>query len=139
MVDIYVGKGFGLSDAREVVELLYQTKPAFLDIMMIEELGLMPEEAGKSAWKSALITFAAFIVLGAIPSLAYLFSGTYNHAAKFDGVFAASVVLFAITLFILGAWRGRITGKKWYITGFTMLLNGGLTSVIAFIFGFFIK
>jgi len=139
MVDIYVGKGFGLSDAREVVELLYQTKPAFLDIMMIEELGLMPEEAGKSAWKSALITFGAFIILGAIPSLAYLFSGTYNHAAKFDGVFAASVVLFAITLFILGAWRGRITGKKWYITGFTMLLNGGLTSVIAFIFGFFIK
>jgi len=139
MVDIYVAKGFSVSDSREIVDLLFQTKPAFLDIMMIEELGLMPEEAGKSAWKGALITFAAFIVLGGIPALAYLFSGTYTRAAKFDGVFAAAIILFSITLFILGAWRGRITGKKWYITGFTMLLNGGLTSVLAFVFGYFIK
>lgn len=139
MVDIYVEKGFSLPEAREVVDLLYQTKTAFLDIMMIEELGLMPEEAGKSAWKGALITFGAFIVLGAIPSLAYLFSGTYSHVAKFDGVFAAAIVLFSVTLFILGAWRGRITGKTWYITGVTMLLNGGVTSVIAFVFGYFIK
>jgi len=139
MVDIYIEKGFSPSDSQEIVDLLFQTKPAFLDIMMIEELGLMPEEAGKSAWKGALITFGAFILLGGIPALAYLFSGTYNKAAKFDGVFAAAIILFSVTLFILGAWRGRITGKKWYITGVTMLLNGGITSVLAFIFGYFIK
>jgi VIT1/CCC1 family predicted Fe2+/Mn2+ transporter len=139
MMEIYTSKGYTQPQAKELVDILFPHKEAFLDTMMIQELGIMPDGDGPSAWKSALITFTSFIVLGGIPALSYLFSGSYNKVAAFDGVFAASVVLFAVTLFTLGAFRGRITGKRWYLTGLTMLLNGGFTSVIAFIFGFFIR
>jgi len=139
MVDIYVAKGYSPQDAREVVDLLFQSKDAFLDIMLVEELGIMPAEGGPSAIKSGFITFGAFIVMGAIPALPYLFSGTYNHRATYDGVFGAGIALFAITLFILGAFRGRITGKRWYLTGLTMLINGSVTTAIAFVLGYLLK
>jgi len=138
MIEIYKAKGFTNEQSQEVVDLLFQSKEAFLDVMMIEELGILPEESGKEAWKGALITFASFIILGGIPALPYLFSGTYNHTANFDGVFAAAVILFAIVLFLLGTFRGRITGKTWWITGLTMLINGAITSVIAFLLGYYL-
>jgi hypothetical protein len=64
MIDIYKGKGFTEEEAIEVVELLFKYPTAFLDIMMIEELGIMPAEAESSPWKGALITFGAFFLLG---------------------------------------------------------------------------
>ena len=39
MVDIYIKKGFTEDQAREVVELLFPYRDAFLNVMMIEELG----------------------------------------------------------------------------------------------------
>ena len=91
--------------------------------MLIEELGIMPSEVKESAWKSALITFGAFLVsgnareyspglkfyiIGAIPMLPYLFGGHYSHIGKFSDIFIAAVVLFAVTLFTLGAFRVRL-------------------------------
>jgi len=139
MVDIYTSKGYSKKDSQEIVDLLFESKDAFLEIMLVEELGILVADAGPSAIKSGFITFGSFIILGGIPALPYLFSGQYNHGANFDGVFAAAVILFAITLFILGAFRGRITGKRWYLTGLTMLINGSITTIIAFILGYFIK
>jgi len=139
MVDIYVSKGYSARDAQEVVDLLFESKDAFLEVMLMEELGILSAEAGPSAIKSGLITFSSFVILGGIPALPYLFSGEYNRAAQFDGVFGAAIALFVIVLFTLGAFRGRITGKRWYLTGLTMLLNGAFTTGIAFILGYFLQ
>lgn len=42
--------------------------------MMIEELEIIPEESQTSAWKSGLVTFFSFFILGGVPVLPYLFS-----------------------------------------------------------------
>ena len=95
MVDIYVAKGVSQADSQRVVDLLWPHKDAFLgarcparttrhltpfpllvDIMMIEELEIIPEDSQVSAWKSGLVTFFSFFILGGIPVLPYLFSWT---------------------------------------------------------------
>jgi VIT1/CCC1 family predicted Fe2+/Mn2+ transporter len=105
MVDIYMGKGFSEEDSQRVVELLWNSKRVFLDVMMVEELGIMPKDEEGGAIKGALITFASFVLLGGFPMIPYLISGKYHTVGKADGVFAAAVVLFAVALFILGAFR----------------------------------
>lgn len=44
--------------------------------MMIEELEIIPKESEISAWKSGVVTFISFFILGGIPVLPYLFSWT---------------------------------------------------------------
>jgi len=96
---------------------------------------LLHADAGGSALKGALVTFGAFMALGGIPMLPYLFSGKYAQVSGNDAVFWSSVAVFAVALFLLGAYKGRITGKKWWITGSTMLLSGGITTAIAYLIG----
>jgi len=135
MIDIYRRKGMTEDDAKTVVDLLFESKEAFLDIMMIEELGMMPAEAGGSAWKGAIATFFAFILLGGLPMLPYLFSGQYNRQAERDAVFWIAIGLFGMALFVLGAFKGKITGNRWYLSGLAMLLNGSITTLIAYFVG----
>jgi len=136
MVEFYTRKGLSEEDAKKVVNLLWESKSAFLDVMMIEELGMIPVEASSSAWKSALITFAAFVVLGGTPLVPYLVSGKYKTAAALDAVFWSAVGLFSLCLYILGAFKGKITGKQWWKTGLTMFFNGAFTTALAYFIGF---
>jgi VIT1/CCC1 family predicted Fe2+/Mn2+ transporter len=137
MIDIYTSKGISQEDAVQVVELLYRSsKSAFLDVMLAEELGIMPKEQEISALKSGIVTFSAFVFFGGLPMLPYLFSGKYTHVGKFDFVFGISIALFCISLYSLGAFKGKITGKKWYLSGIAMLANGVITTTIAYFIGF---
>lgn len=138
MYRFYKGKGFSDEDAHEVVDLLFQSKTAFIDIMMMEELGLMREE-NEAIWKGSLATFFSFMLLGGIPMLPYLFSGDYSTKGEVDPVFGVSLVLFFIVLYTLGGFKGVITGKKWYKTGLTMLLTGTVTTGSAYAVGWGIE
>jgi len=138
MFKFYKGKGFTDEDAHEVVDLLFQSKPAFVDIMMMEELGLMKEE-NEAIWKGSLATFIAFLILGAIPMLPYVFSGDYSTVGTVDIIFGVSLILFFFVLYILGGFKGVITGKKWYMTGLTMLLTGTVTTGSAYAVGWGIE
>ena len=70
MVDIYVEKGMDKEDAVRISELLAMNKKVWVDVMMIEELGLLPVEANPE--KNALVTFISFACMGLIPILPYL-------------------------------------------------------------------
>jgi len=135
MVDIYQRKGLSQDEAVEVVNLLLENPKVFLDTMMVEELGLLSGGEEENLIKGAAVTFAAFMGFGGLPMLAFLFSGDYTVRGGFDSVFIASVCLFATALFTLGALRGYISKRRWYVTGFTMLLNGAVTTAIAYAFG----
>ena len=42
MVELYVSKGMTQADAETVIKLLSKNEKMFVDIMMVEELGLLP-------------------------------------------------------------------------------------------------
>lgn len=136
MVDIYVDKGLTRADAEELVELLMENPEAFLEIMCVYELGILPADAGSSPLKDGIVTFLSFAFFSAVPMLAYVFCFRYSDLAAIDSLFWISIALFAVTLFALGAIKGVITNTQWWLSGLITLLQGSVTTVGAYFISF---
>ena len=132
MVDIYMDKGVTREDAITMVDILSKHKDAFVDVMMVEELGIL--ENTDSPIKNALATFLSFFVFGFIPLIAYVLS-TFVPGMK-SIAFTLAAVLTGTTLFVLGALKVKVTGAKWYKSGLEMLIVGGLAATAAYLVGY---
>jgi len=139
LIEVYVSKGLSRSDAERVVAILSENSEVFLEAIMVEKLGFLSETGEEGALKEAGITFGAFMVFGGLPLLAYICGGNYSTPGGFDGVYGASVALFAIALFTLGAIKGKIGKKRWWMSGLTMLLNGAITTALSYVLGYFLN
>lgn len=127
MVDLYVQKGMTEEDAWLVVETFSKYPRVFVDLMMVEELGVIPEEySPMMPLKQGCIMFCSFVVFGAIPLLAYVPSGGTEPA------FGISCMLTALCLAGLGSIKGRLTGNAWWRSGLQMLLNGTIAAAVSY-------
>jgi len=135
MVKIYKGKGMSEADARAMVEIMAKYKRAWLDIMMLEELGII--ESNESPLKNAIATFLSFCVFGFIPVLAYVLS-LFVPALKAH-TFLTACVLTGATLFTLGALKTRITERHWLTSGLEMFAVGSLAAGAAYAIGFLLS
>jgi VIT1/CCC1 family predicted Fe2+/Mn2+ transporter len=129
--ELYEAKGIPVADARVMVETVARHPKAWVDIMMVEELGILPEEV--SPLKNALITFLSFGVFGFIPLLATILARSIPFLAA--NAFPVSAGLVAVTLFTLGAVKTRITGRPWLGSGLETLVVGGVTAAAAWAVG----
>jgi len=86
-------------------ELISKNKDVWIDIMMIEELGLV--ESDENPIKNAIVTFLSFVFFGVIPVLPFVVAAITN---KSDGVFLASIILTAVSLVVLGGVKVIFTG-----------------------------
>ncbi|MCX7023158.1 MAG: VIT1/CCC1 transporter family protein [Spirochaetes bacterium] len=129
--ELYVAKGMAGADAEGVVELVARNRKAWVDIMMVEELGIVPEDS--SPLGSALATFFSFGAFGFLPLLAYV-TALFVPALA-GSQFPAAVTLTACTLFALGAFKTRLTGKNWIVSGLETLVVGGLAASAAYLVG----
>ncbi|MGV8168686.1 MAG: VIT1/CCC1 transporter family protein [Candidatus Nanoarchaeia archaeon] len=128
LMEIYQEKGIPEKDAKVIVNTFAKHEKAWVDVMMVEELGIV--ESDESPLKNALVTFFSFALFGLVPLLAYVL-------AMWLGVFSASTFLIAciltgITLFILGSVKTKVTGKSWFKSGFETLVIGGITAAAAY-------
>jgi len=139
MVQIYTTKGVHGDDAKEIVDIMARNKKAFVDIMMVEELGLMPVEEGEKPWRSGIVTFLSFVAFGFIPLIPYIIttivSGTTKMAGA-DAAFGSAIGLTGVTLFSLGAITSRFTPQKWWKAGLFMFINGAIAAGIAYLVGY---
>jgi VIT1/CCC1 family predicted Fe2+/Mn2+ transporter len=135
MVEIYMQKGMSKSDADAMVKALSKHKKAWVDVMMLEELGMVKNEG--SPLKNALVTFASFAIFGFIPLAAYVFSLFFAQFAQDS--FMLACALTALTLFMLGALKTKITGKNWAYCGAEMLAVGSLAAGAAYLVGVFLS
>jgi VIT1/CCC1 family predicted Fe2+/Mn2+ transporter len=128
MVELYTDKGMDPEDAHQVVELLSRNRNVWVDVMMMEELGIIQET--ESPLSNAVATFLSFAVFGFIPLATYVL-------AQFIPSIAASSFLVACgltggTLFVLGSLKVFITGRNWLKSGLEMLIVGGIASAAAY-------
>ena len=72
MVELYMKRGMTEEDAVSVIDVMAKYKNFFLDVMMVEELGLMPPDEDDKPWKNGVVTFVAFVFFGFIPLLSYV-------------------------------------------------------------------
>jgi len=127
LVELYVQKGIAEADATQIVEIMAKNKEAMVDVMMVEELGL--HESDDSPIGKAVATFLSFATFGFLPLLSYIAEGVVDLGPNFDG-FPWACLLTALTLFALGAFKTRLTGRLG--SGMEMLLVDGIAAVAAF-------
>ncbi len=132
---IFGRKGFDGEDLERAVEVITAEEPRWVDTMLSEELGV-PQQL-PSPVKAATATFVAFIVVGAVPLLAFLiewgFPGTVAHP------FLVSSVLTGLAFFIVGWAKGRELHERPMLAAIETLLVGGAAAGLAYGVGALLK
>jgi vacuolar iron transporter family protein len=134
MVEIYMSRGIEKADAETIVKIISKDKKTFVDIMMLEELGIVEEN--ESPIKNAVITFFSFVIFGFIPLLAYLVA---RLIPAFQNTFFIASILTGLTLFALGTSKMIFIQKGWFKSGLEMLAIGGVTAIAAYGIGAFLS
>jgi VIT1/CCC1 family predicted Fe2+/Mn2+ transporter len=133
MIAIYMNRGLTQDEAQQVVDILSRHEKTWIDVMMLEELGLVEEDALPT--KNAATTFTSFVIFGSIPLISYIIM-LFVPMIPNIVTFVLAIVLTATTLFILGAMKTRVTKKNPIRSGLETLLIGGGTALLSFFIGF---
>lgn len=131
LIEIYIDKGIPLNDSKKIVNIISKHKKAWVDLMMIEELGII--ESNQSPIKNSLVTFGSFCIFGFIPLLTFILTSLIPSIKGMQ--FQIATILAGLTLFILGALKTRFTGRNWFISGIEMFLVGGIAASAAYVIG----
>ncbi len=132
LIEIYTEKGIPEKDAQIIVDIFTEHEKAWVDIMMVEELGII--ESDESPLKNAMVTFVAFISFGFLPLLIFVLA--YFIPELNDKTFLLASVLTGLSLFALGALKVRITERNWLVSGLEMFLVGSLAAAAAYGIGY---
>ena len=114
---IYQAKGLSKEAAESLATGLMADPRQALDTLAREELGIDPEELGGSAWEAAGTSFVLCAVGAIFPVGPFIF---LTGAAAV----AASVVISAVALFLLGAAITLLTGRGVLYSGIRQLIVG---------------
>jgi VIT1/CCC1 family predicted Fe2+/Mn2+ transporter len=128
---LFAAKGFEGDDLERAVEVITSDRERWVDMMMSEELGFSSEDG--SATRSALATFVAFLVIGAIPLLPFLVNLVFDDAV--DEPFLVATVLTGVAFALVGLLKARVVRQSlWRGTVETMAL-GGAAAGLAYLVG----
>lgn len=137
MVELYEERGMGRKDAEIVIRLMAKYEDFFVDVMMVEELGLQVPDEDENPWFDGFITFCSFVFFGIFPLLAYVIFAAQN--LLLSTLFGISCGFTGIMLFLLGVFKSRFTGQKWWISGTEIFLLGGGTAAVSFLIGWIVE
>lgn len=135
LYEIYREQGYTEADARSLVEIQTRNPQRWIEAMMVDELGLLPDE--RKPLLSGLATFISFLVAGAVPLLVYLLGLLFPISSAV--AFPVSLALSGLALFGLGAAKVLVTRLNFFKSGLEMLLVGGLAAGVAYAVGALLK
>ena len=133
--EIYRRKGFQGDDLDRAVKIITSDKEIWVTTMMNEELGIIEEDG--HPFFNGLSTFVSFIIAGIIPLLFFILALAIPSLAQYS--FLMSVVLTALTLFVVGSLRVLVTRSKWWRSGLEMLIVGGIAASGAYLVGYLLQ
>jgi hypothetical protein len=101
---------------------------------------LLPPAADQSFSpnKAGLVTMTSFMVFGSIPLLPYLIALLPGVHFSPDLQLWLSIGFTVVTLFLLGAFKGRTVEVKrsaWWKAGMLMAFNGSVAAVVGYLSG----
>lgn len=131
--EIFREWGFGGQDLERAVAIVSNNKKAWIDFMMMNELGLAPE--GKTnPFKHGSVTFASFLIAGLIPLIPF-----FLPVFPKEQLFPVSILFTGIALFLVGAFRSLVSPVSWPKGGLEILLIGSVAAAAAYIVGAFLR
>jgi len=88
-------------------------------------------------FKSALVTFLSFIVVGFIPIAPFVCNAVVPGFLLHP--FGISIALTGLAFIIIGAIKAKVTKKSIFYSALETLIVGGLASLIAFVVGYLLR
>jgi vacuolar iron transporter family protein len=125
---IYQAKGIERKEAEVLAQRIMSDKDTALDTLTREELGVDPGDLGGSPWEAAFASFFLFAIGALPPVLPFAFlSG--------PAAIAASIVLSAVGLFLIGAGITLLTGRSVLYSGARQVAFGLTAAAVTFAVG----
>ena len=132
MVELYEQKGLAKDKASRAVEIMSRYPEFFVDVMMVEELGLTPEEG---PCRSGMFTGLSFLFFGMVPLLGYVLVPLLWPGASPEVLFRLAVALTMSALFVLGAFKSVFSDVTWMRGGLEFVLLGAAVCVTSYVLG----
>lgn len=129
--DIYRDKGFEGETLEKIVKVITSNPDVWVNVMMSEELQLTPPEKTRALRSAILVGFSA--LAGSLIPLFPFFFWTVSR-----GIWL-SIILAALTLFAVGAYKARVTVGKPFRSGIQMALIGTLSALAGYVVGLFFR
>lgn len=129
---IFQAKGFDDALLEEIVETITTDKKIWLDTMLSEEHGIA--KTVLVPWRSAGVTFLAFISVGAIPLAPYLMPSLDKGQQ-----FILSAILAGSMFFIIGTLKSIVLKKPVLISGLRTLMTGGTAATLAYFTAYLLR
>jgi len=129
---IFAGKGFEGELLERIVETITDDRDRWIDTMLVEEHGLAPPR--REPWRSALATFVAFLVVGAVPLLPFLLS-SWSPQARFG----ASALLASVMFFSIGMAKSFVHGQPVLRAALGTLVTGSAAAGLAWLAGWLLR
>lgn len=132
---IFYRKGFKGDELEHAVSVITSDVERWVDTMLQEEHGV-PLNSPKPL-KAAAITFSAFVLVGSLPLLPFL----WNWLTDFPLLepFYWSALGAAFAFFAVGSMKGKYVERKWYKSGTETFLMGGSAAGLAYWVGMMLK
>jgi VIT1/CCC1 family predicted Fe2+/Mn2+ transporter len=129
---IFAQKGFSGPLLEQIVATISADKRLWVDTMLSEELGL--EKATRSPLVSALATYLAFVLVGAVPLTPFL-------ATSLDIMqqFWWSAALAGVMFFAIGMTKGLFIRGRLLRSGLGTLATGGLAAGLSYLAGYALR
>ena len=124
---IYEAKGFTGKQLDEIVHTITSDEERWVGVMLAEELKVSPVEKSGLVKTAVIVGFAA--VIGSLIPVAPFFGLPVWTAVW------GSIALAGASLFIVGAYKARVTVGVWWKSGLQMLGIGLVTALVSYIIG----
>ena len=129
--DIYLQKGFTGDLLDRIVETITTNQDVWVAVMMAEEHQLAPIDR-KTAFRAAWIVGISAIIGSLVPVVPFLIFSVATSMWM-------SVVITALVLFIIGAYKARMTVGKPMRSGLEMMIIGTLSAMAGYLVGVLLK
>ena len=129
--EIYRAKGFEGETLDKIVEVITSNPDIWVNVMMSEELKLSQPEKGQALNSALLVGFSALI--GSFIPLAPFFFLEVGTSMWL------SIAVAALTLFIVGAYKARVTVGKPFRSGLQIALIGTISALVGYAIGLIFK
>lgn len=129
--DIYRKKGFEGEALEKIVDVITSNPDVWVNVMMSEEFQMTPPEK-TNAFRSALIVGFSALAGSLIPLFPFFFLGVSLSIWL-------SIITAAITLFVVGVYKARVTIGKPLRSGTQMAVIGTISALAGYIVGLIFK
>jgi len=129
---IFEKKGFTGEILDTIVNTIINDRNLWIDTMLTEEHGLQKNTL--NPFKSGVVTFSAFLFVGAIPLLPFMLP-----ELDMPTQFLISACLAGLMFFLIGAMKSFVFAKPVFGSGLKTLLTGSVAASLAFITGYLLR